>query len=172
MDKETQAATNEVIQSVDSALDYKAPTTTGARVEGQFEEQFGKLPMSRWKNVGRIVMIKLTNDLTSASVGDTFYSFHVPQELDGSRLVEAHAAVTTVSAASGPILINVAIGANDLLSTRINIDDNEKTSYTAATQSVPNELYNIVRTGDQIDVDIDDIGDGAAKGWQLILSFQ
>lgn len=170
----TEQLATQIRTEVAASLDYLEPNLAaqGARQEPQLDDMWGKLPFTRWKNTGRIWYIPLTNISTSASVGDSFHSFTVPQALDGSQLVGVEANVVTTSASGGPILIQLAIGANDLLSTRINIDDGEKRSRLAATQPVINQGYATLHEGDQIDVDIDDIGDGAAFGWQLVLYVQ
>lgn len=141
------------------------------RTEQQFDDQWGKLPSSRWKNVGRIWYLPLTDIATSASLGDTFHSITVPDVLDGAQIVGVEAAITSASASGGPILIQLNNGA-DILLTPINIDDGTKHSVDAATQPVIDKSNNILRSGDQIDIDIDDIGDGNAFGWQLFLYLQ
>ena len=156
-----------------SVLDFNPEKLNNEkRLESQLEEMWGKLRLSQWKNVGRVWHLILTDGTTSPAVGDSAFSFTVPSFLDGARLIKVEAAVTDTSASGGPILINLAIGANDLLTTRINIDDTEKTSMTAATAPVIDEVYATLRSGDQIDVDVDDIGDGTAYGWQLFLYLQ
>jgi hypothetical protein len=57
-----------------------------------------------------------------------------------------------------------------MLSTRITIDANEKTSYTAATAPVINATYDDVATGDLLAIDIDGAGTGA-KGLMVMLQF-
>ena len=58
-----------------------------------------------------------------------------------------------------------------MLSTRITIDINESTSYTAATPSVVDPANDDVATGDVILIDVDVAGTGA-KGGIAILEFQ
>ena len=59
-----------------------------------------------------------------------------------------------------------------MLSTAITIDDTEFNSYTAATQPVINFTNAQLAKGDRIAVDVDDAGDGAAKGLTIVLSVQ
>jgi hypothetical protein len=170
-----EKATTEARDAVSSALQYEAPdlSARGGRTEATLDDQFGKLPISRWRNTGRIWYVPLTNIATSASVGDSFHSFTVPPVLDGARLIGVAAAVVTTSAAGGPILIQLNNGTSDILTTRINIADSTKLSWaTGTTQPVIDEVQAVLRAGTQIDVDIDDIGDGNAFGWQLYLYLQ
>lgn len=154
-----------------TALEYKEPAIETPADPG-LDVIPGSLLQTDWKKTGRVWHLILTDTITSPSAGDSQFSFTVPTFLDGARIVRVEAAVTDTSASGGPILIQLAIGANDLLLTRINIDDGEKTSMTAATQPEINPLYRVLRAGDQIDVDIDDIGDGTAYGWQLFIYVQ
>ena len=59
----------------------------------------------------------------------------------------------------------------DMLSTRITVDANEKTSYTAAAAPVINASNDDVATGDILRVDVDVAGTGA-KGLMILLTFQ
>lgn len=157
------------------ALEYQPTTWRPERQENSFEDMWGKLPTDRFRNVGRMLWFKITDDDTEALAAAIFFQFHIPRELDGARLVRAAAAVTTVSASLGPIQVMVSNFAyGDMLSTAINIDDGEETSYTAATQPVINQAQdrNVVHTGDLLEIGLNDQGDGNAKGLQVFLTFQ
>ena len=118
----------------------------------------------------RLLWVILSDNTSPMDVGDSQASITVPEFLDGYKLTKVAAAVTTASASGGPILIQLAIGANDLLTTRISIDDTKKTSWASGTTPpVIDTTKNLLYAGDQIDVDIDDNGDGLALGWQLFL---
>jgi len=113
--------------------------------------------------------IKVFTDTTSVAVGDSAREFFVARDMNASRIMEAHAGVTTVST-SGIVTVqlrNVTQGIT-LLSTAITIDANEYTSYTAATPSVC--LLQMVLVGDKIAIDVTVAGTGA-KGLEMILTF-
>lgn len=96
-------------------------------------------------------------------VGDGKAQFLVTEELNGMNLVRAAAAVTTVSSSGTPTyqVRRQRSGTDvDMLSTKITIDANEKTSYTAATPNVINTTNDDVLTGDLIFPDKDVIGTG------------
>lgn len=157
-----------------TVLDFNPEKLENAeRVEPQLDDMWGKLRQTQWKNTGRIYCWKITDDTTSPTVGDSAFSFTVPPQWDGARVTWVGAAVTTVSAGSGPISVQIAIGANNILTTAISITDSVKYSWaTGTTQPVIDQTLNILRSGDQIDVDIDDIGDGAARGLQIFIALQ
>ena len=156
-----------------TALDYKEPQTSLPR-DPQLDDMWGKLPYMRWRNVGRIIELKIIDDTTVLTTGDGKLSFCIPASLDGAVVQQVAAFVSTVSASGGPILVQLrnVTDSVDILSTMINIDDSEKTSYTAATAAVVNPANKILQKGDLIAVDIDDAGDGAAKGLGVILELQ
>ena len=123
-------------------------------------------------NSQRVVEIFCDPSGTTLSTGDGKADFIVPLESNGMNLIRAHAALTTASTSGLPTiqLANVTTGF-DMLSTKITIDANETTSYTAATPPVIDAARDDVATGDRIRVDCDVAGTGA-KGLSVILTFQ
>lgn len=120
-----------------------------------------------------VVQILVTDPNGSAiSTGDGKAYFTIPAKLNGMNLVAAHAAVTTVSSSGTPtIQIHNVTDTADMLSTRITIDANEKTSYTAAAAPVINGSADDVATGDILRIDVDVAGTGT-KGLMVLLTFQ
>jgi len=117
--------------------------------------------------------IKATSDGLPLSTGDGKIIFPVDESLDGLSLAEAHAAVSTVSSSGTPTVQLRRIRAGspvDMLSTPITIDVSEKFSYTAAVPAVINAANDDVLTGDEIAVDVDVAGTGAA-GLSVLLTF-
>ena len=120
----------------------------------------------------RIVEVQVLDSGTALATGDGKAYFFIPVELNGYNLVDADAAVHTVSSSGTPtIQINNLTQVADMLTTRITIDANEKTSFTAAVAPVIDTANDDVATGDQIRVDIDVTGTSTAGLW-VILSFQ
>ena len=154
-----------------TALDYKEPQTSLPR-DPQLDDMWGKLPYMRWRNVGRIIELKIIDDTTVLTTGDGKLSFCIPASLDGSVLRQVAAFVSTVSSSGTPtIQIRNVTDSVDMLSTRITIDANEKTSYTAAAPAVIDPTKNILQKGDIIAIDVDVAGTGA-KGLGVILELQ
>ena len=118
------------------------------------------------------IQIKIFDDATALATGDGKLILMIPEALNGMNLVKAHAAVTTVSSSGTPIVqIRNITDSVDMLSTRITIDANENTSYTAATAPVIDTTKDDVATGDLIAIDVDGAGTGA-KGLIVYLAFQ
>lgn len=118
------------------------------------------------------IQIKVMSDSTTVTTGDGKIIFCISQSLNGMDLKSAHAYVTSNSSSGTPTvqLRNISNSNVDMLSTKITIDINEPTSYTAAVAPVINTSNDNVATGDLISVDIDVAGTGAG-GLGVILTF-
>lgn len=118
-----------------------------------------------------VLEIKVFPDTATVATGDGAFIFAISRDLDGAKLVEAHAFVSTVSSSGTPtIQIRNVSGAVDMLSTRITIDASEFTSYTAASAPVVNVANQTVTVGQLLAIDIDVAGTGA-KGLGVMLTF-
>jgi hypothetical protein len=123
--------------------------------------------------LSKTVIIQVSDPSGNAiTTGDGKAFFTVPVSLNGCNIIDVDASLTTASTSGTPtIQIRNVTDSQDVLSTRITVDANEKTSYTASTQPVINTSYDDVSTGDQLAVDIDVAGTGA-KGLSVILIFK
>jgi len=120
----------------------------------------------------KTVVLKVVPEDTALTTGDGKGYFPVPDTLNGMNLVDIDAVVWTASSSGLPtIQIYNITDSVDMLSTRITIDVNELTSYTAATAPVINTSYDDVATGDALRVDVDVIGTGT-KGLDVIMTFR
>ena len=106
--------------------------------------------------VERTLVIKCVADGIAPSVGDGITHITIPSPLNTRKLQNAEAHVYTVG--TGGSITNVQIHnsttGNDMLSTPITIDLNEKDSSTAATPHVIG-VNNGVSTGDVLRIDVD-----------------
>jgi len=93
----------------------------------------------------------------------------IPEHWDGATLTNVSAGVFTVSS-SGVVTVrvyNATLGQN-VLSTNVTIDANERTSLTAATPPVVNATYATLTKGDLFQFFVETAGTGA-KGLQVDL---
>lgn len=120
---------------------------------------------------GAAYEIKVFSDEDAATTGDGKFKFAIPADLDGVKLTDAQAFVTTASS-SGLVTVQIrnVTAAADMLTTRVTIDASEKTSYTAATPRVIDAAHATVAKADEISIDVDAAGTGA-KGLGVILVF-
>lgn len=121
---------------------------------------------------GFVLHYKVLLDVEFLATGDGKLTVGIPEEMDGMSLVSAESYVTTVSS-SGTVRVQVrnVTQAHDMLSTRIDIDASEYTSYTCGTRSVVNGANAAVATGDRIAFDLDLAGTNA-QGLGVWLGFE
>jgi hypothetical protein len=89
------------------------------------------------------------------------YAFHVVEVFAGLSTVQ------TGSGGGGLVTIDINEAGASILSTKITIDNGEETSLTAATQPVISDAA--LAKGAKMTADIDQIGDGTAKGLKIYL---
>ena len=114
------------------------------------------LPQDILAFVNRTLIVKCVADGIGPSVGNGITHITIPSTLNGKNLLSVEAHVYT--AGTGGSLTNIQIhnltDAQDILSTPITIDLNEKDSSTAATPPVISGNNN-VSTGDVLRIDVD-----------------
>ena len=119
------------------------------------------------------VEIQVQDASDAVTTGDGQAYFVVPDDLSGWRLMDADAALVGAQSSSGTVDVQVhnqSLGV-DMLSTKITIDANEDTSYSAATPPVINTSNDDVVTGHILRIDVDAAGTGA-QGLFVILQFE
>ena len=139
-----------LVTSLDASSDKLSFYDTSAATERAI------LPENILVFIERTLVIKCVADTVAPATGNGITHITIPSTLDGKNLFSAQAHVYTVGT-TGTItniqLHNLTDG-NDMLSTPITIDLNEKDSSTAATPSVTG-TYNGVSTADVIRIDVD-----------------
>ena len=116
--------------------------------------------------------IQATSPAAALATGDGQAYFPIPTVFDGMNLTDAQASVSTQSTSGTPtVQVYNLTDAADMLSTRITIDENEYTSYTAAASSVIDSAHDDVVEGDMIRIDVDVAGT-ATKGLTVLLTFE
>jgi hypothetical protein len=120
----------------------------------------------------RIMIINLVAPGESLATGDGAIYVTIPEELNGYNLLAAHASVVTVSASGTPTyMVHNETDNQDMLDVAITIDENEHTSYTAATPPSVDTDHDDVATGDILRIDKDVAGDAETDDC-IILVFQ
>ena len=160
-----------------STWDRSQHSIVAAPVEGQHHVEASDNSVrffanSLWRRLPNVVYhIKIFSDAQTVSTGDGKFIFQCTEDMEGLNLIDAQAYVTTVSSSGAPtIQIRNITQAADMLSTRITIDANEKSSKTAAAPRVIDTANDDVAWGDEIAVDVDVSGTGA-KGLGVMLTF-
>lgn len=102
--------------------------------------------------------------------GDNKFQFAASEDMDEMYFTHAECYVTTASS-SGIVqvqLVNMTQG--DMLSTRLQIDQNELHSRTAAVQPVIDETNTFCNNGTRFRIDVDAAGTGA-RGLGVMMEF-
>jgi hypothetical protein len=96
--------------------------------------------------------------------GDGKFIFAIPDDLAQSFLWDCFCYVTTVGDSVIRVQLRNITQAQDMLSTRMEIEAGDFTSYDATTQRVIDQSNNQVARGDLIAIDVDNAGGGVAMG--------
>lgn len=114
----------------------------------------------------QIVIIQLScSDLTTAiTTGTTKAYFRSPLAF---TLTEVRASLLTAQTSGNIFTVDINDTGVSILSTKLTIDNNEKTSVTAATPAVISNTA--IGNDDEITIDVDQVGNGTAAGLILTL---
>jgi hypothetical protein len=105
-----------------------------------------------------------SDETTALTAGTNKVTFRLPAAF---TLTGVRASLTTAQTSGSIFTVDINLGGTSVLSTKLTIDNTEKTSLTATTPAV---ISNTTMTDDgEITVDIDQIGDGTAKGLKITL---
>ena len=109
---------------------------------------------------------------TTIAVGDAASAIHIPADLNGLKLVEVKARVRTAPTGA-TIIIQISIGATDMLSTLLTIDIADVDSADAAVAAViKSDGSEDIATNDLVEVDVDQVGSTEpGKGLIVTLGF-
>ena len=83
------------------------------------------------------------------------------------HLVEVQAALTTPQASGAIFTVDINEAGASVLSTKLTIDNTEATSITSTTPAVISDP--LLAKGAKVTVDIDQVGNGTAKGLSVTL---
>jgi hypothetical protein len=121
---------------------------------------------SLWKNKRLPVEIQLaaSDETTALTAGTAKVTFRMPHAM---TLTAVRASLTTAQASGSIFTVDINEGGTSILSTKLTIDNTEKTSTTAATPAVISDTA--LADDAEITIDIDQIGDGTAKGLKITL---
>lgn len=108
--------------------------------------------------------VAVSDETTALTAGTAKITFRVPYAF---TLTAARASLKTAQASGNIFTVDINEEGTSVLSTKLTIDNTEKTSTTAATPPVISDAS--LADDAEITVDIDQIGNGSAKGLKIIL---
>jgi hypothetical protein len=110
------------------------------------------------------LVVAASDETTALTAGTAKITFRMPRAV---TLTAVRASLTTAQASGTIFTVDINEGGTSILSTKLTIDNTEKTSTTAATPVVISDTA--LADDAEITIDIDQIGNGTAKGLKVML---
>lgn len=110
------------------------------------------------------IIIACSDETTALTTGTAKVTFRMPYAF---TLTAVRASLTTAQTSGSIITVDINEGGSSILSTKLTIDNTEKTSKTAATAAVISDAA--LADDAEITIDIDQLGDGTAGGLKVAL---
>lgn len=108
-----------------------------------------------------VIAVSVIADSVALTTGTAKRTFRMPyaMTLDSNGV---RASLATAQSSGSVVTVDINEGGASILSTKLTFDNNEKTTTTAATPPVISDT--VLADDAEITIDIDQIGDGTAKG--------
>ena len=110
------------------------------------------------------LVLAASDESTALTTGTGKVTFRMPYAMTVSAV---RASLSTAQASGSILTIDINDSGTTILSTKLTIDNTEKTSTTAATAAVISDAA--LADDAEITIDIDQVGDGTAKGLKITL---
>jgi hypothetical protein len=110
------------------------------------------------------LVVAASDEGTALTTGTAKITFRMPRAV---TLTAVRASLTTAQASGSIFTVDINESGTSILSTKLTIDNTEKTSATAATPPVISDTS--LADDSEITIDIDQIGNGTAKGLKVML---
>jgi hypothetical protein len=110
------------------------------------------------------IQLAASDETTALTAGTAKVTFRMPHAM---TLTAVRASLTTAQASGSIFTVDINEGGTSILSTKLTIDNTEKTSTTAATPAVISDTA--LADDAEITIDIDQIGNGTATGLKITL---
>lgn len=114
--------------------------------------------------VPQSIIIACSDETTAITAGGAKVTFRMPYAF---TLSAVRASLTTAQASGSILTVDINEGGASILSTKLTIVNTEKTSTTAAAAAVISD--SALANDAEITIDIDQVGDGTAKGLKVYL---
>ncbi len=110
------------------------------------------------------IVVAASDETTALTTGTAKVAFRMPYAF---TITDIRASLSTAQTSGSIFTVDVNEAGTTILSTKLTIDNGEKTSVTAATPRVISDTS--LADDAEITVDIDQVGDGTAKGLKVTL---
>lgn len=117
-----------------------------------------------WTSLPIEIQVACSDETTALTTGTAKITFRTPCAM---TVTAVRASLTTAQTSGNIFTVDINEGGTSILSTKLTIDNTERTSTTAATAPV---ISDTSLTDDaEMTIDIDQIGDGTAKGLKVTI---
>lgn len=110
------------------------------------------------------IIIAVSDETTALTTGTAKVTFRMPYAL---TLTAVRGSLTTAQTSGSILTVDINETGSTILSTKLTIDNSEKTSTTAATAAVVSDAN--LADNAEITIDIDQVGNGTAAGLKITL---
>ena len=110
------------------------------------------------------LVLAASDESTALTAGTGKITFRIPYAFTVSAV---RASLTTAQASGSILTVDINDSGTSILSTKLTIDNTEKTSTTATAAAVISDTA--LSDDAEITIDIDQVGDGTAKGLKITL---
>lgn len=110
------------------------------------------------------IQVAASDETTALTTGTAKVTFRTPCAM---TVTSVRASLTTAQTSGSIFTVDINEGGTSILSTKLTIDNTEKTSVTAAIPPVISD--NSLADDAEMTIDIDQIGDGTAKGLKVTI---
>jgi hypothetical protein len=116
--------------------------------------------------VAREIQLACSDETTALTSGTAKVTFRAPRAM---VITGVRASLTTAQTSGSIFTVDINDSGTSILSTKLTIDNTEKTSVTAATPPVISDTA--IADDAEITIDIDQVGDGTAKGLKVTILY-
>ena len=116
--------------------------------------------------VAREIQLACSDETTALTTGAAKVTFRAPRAM---VITGVRASLTTAQTSGSIFTVDINESGTSILSTKLTIDNTEKTSTTAATPPVI--IDSAIADDAEITIDIDQVGDGTAKGLKVTILY-
>ena len=110
------------------------------------------------------LIVAVSDETTALTTGTAKITFRMPFAF---VLTDVRGSLSTAQTSGSTLTVDINEAGASILSTKLTIDNTEKTSTTAATQPVISD--STLADDAEVTIDIDTVGDGTAKGLKVTL---
>ena len=140
---------------------YTLPNTDGNAGQVMTTNGAG---VASWSAQPEVIQLAASDETTALTTGTAKITFRMPY---GMTLTGVRASLSTAQTGGAIFTVDINENGVSILSTKLTIDNAEKTSTTAATAAVISD--SALADDAEITIDIDQVGDGTAKGLKITL---